>query len=738
MALYNNVVIFLADDYPYLDGSKLIDQMDYAKAMFKDNGVQFSRFRTLTPLCGPCRAEYLTGKYASQSYVVGNDYAGAGAKFAHGGDQDTIVVALHNSGYRTMMFGKYNNQYGEMNDIPEGRRVPPGWDVWKAFEISRYLGYNYRSADPGHDGSTSQVIRGTSNPNVAPFGVDRNAADTYTGDYSTRVFGNLAVDAIGATPGTTPIFMWLALTAIHDDAGVVTPEAFYASASCPSGTWDPPNRNVIDTSSPGQSPPYVRVHANYTPAYDLTDKCRVMQSADDAIERIVRKMISTGRTTGDHSTLFLFLSDNSKMHGEHKLDNKSAPYLAAMHTPCYAHWLPSSNMGTVPRTETILLGSIDIAPTVAEVASVTGVMNYSPTGVSFKDYIAGTGSGELRPHLYFEYLADFYGDFVPQYQGIETSVEGERYWEYPQVLGALPADEGAKEFYKLGSDPWEMTNLYGTGDLREPILADLLDTARSDTDKRIYRVGPRFGQRTTLHDNNVEGTGTNLTLTIQNPWALGDATVKVGWHIVVVAFSMASINLGGPTLVDTGGNTYTQHIPTSGSSGDGDNAAAAGTWIYSAPVTTALVGGDTIVLTWPTARNERRAAAFAFMNGKQTGGTWFKEAALPATGTSQIVTGNPVDANEGSLILSAITYATGGGAFASAGGSGWTYQYSYEGTGRHTAVQSEVIFPAGSYTPTAEIATSATWRMNTVVFDQEAIPESGGIGSAFLRLLGAN
>ncbi len=67
-----------------------------------DQGVLFKRAYVNTSLCCPSRAQILTGLYEHHTGVDANEVAL---------DRPTFPQALHDSGYRTMLAGKYLNSW---------------------------------------------------------------------------------------------------------------------------------------------------------------------------------------------------------------------------------------------------------------------------------------------------------------------------------------------------------------------------------------------------------------------------------------------------------------------------------------------------------------------------------------------------------------------------------------------------------------------------------------------------
>ena len=89
------------------------------------------------PMCGPSRSALFTGKYSSRTGVIGNSYTYLM------NDSDTIATRIHAQGYKTVLSGKYLNDFPWPAAPAQFRRpstyVPPGWDVWNADGSANFI-----------------------------------------------------------------------------------------------------------------------------------------------------------------------------------------------------------------------------------------------------------------------------------------------------------------------------------------------------------------------------------------------------------------------------------------------------------------------------------------------------------------------------------------------------------------------------------------------------------------------
>lgn len=214
------------------------------------------------------------------------------------------------------------------------------------------------------------------------------------------------------------------------------------------------------------------------------------------------------------------------------------------------------------------------------------------------------------------------------------------------------------------------------------------------------------------------GTGTTLTLTIPT------GGVPVGHSIIIVAGSNHTTISG---ITDTGSNTY-----------QSDEAASASSFlsgaIYSAAVTTALLAGDTITITYSGSVGGRCAVAAEYQyllssswnDAPVSGNT----ANVGLTTTSSTKTGGAALAQANEIVISGLIL---GGTGASAGtisvGTGWNLRGQVEqasGTIRAAAL-------AGRQTTAIETPSATfTWGSNDgylqLITSYKISPPSGGGG----------
>jgi arylsulfatase A-like enzyme len=147
-----------------------------------------------------------------------------------------------------------------------------------------------------------------------------------------------------------------------------------------------------------------------------------------------------------NDTLVILLSDNGKLWGEHRLQEKFMPYLQAERVPLLMSWPGRLPVGSDPRLATTL----DITPTVLAAADLTA--SYVVDGRSL--LVAGG-----RDRVLTEYWRDpGNGNGIPTW----ASTYVHNRYRYTEIY----TDAGAvldREYYDLATDPWQLTNLLRDG-----------------------------------------------------------------------------------------------------------------------------------------------------------------------------------------------------------------------------------------------------------------------------------
>jgi arylsulfatase A-like enzyme len=382
-----NFLIIITDDQRY-------DTMEYmpnTQQLIFDQGVTFSKGYITTPFCCPSRASILTGMYAHNHWVHVNEDP---LEFR------TIVEDIHRNGYYTGLVGKYLNSWkGDMR---------PEYDFWVSFWGGTMK--NYYDPDLNVNGTWSK----------------------HTG-YATYLFRDYGVQFLEeASQQSKPFFLIYAPNAPH---APFTPAEEDAGLYMDLPPYRPVSFNEEDVSDKPES------ISNMAP---LTDDD--ITSIDNTRRRQILTLVALDRTMPDlinklsemgelDNTVIIYISDNGKHWGEHRLDSKSTAYEESVKVP-FAIRYPA--LIPTPYVDDRIVSNIDIAPTIYELSDTR--LPDSVDGRSLVPLFGG--ETEWRDHILLEAWPDrgawsaiHTGDFIY----IETQ-------------------DDLSEFYDLKLDPFEMDN----------------------------------------------------------------------------------------------------------------------------------------------------------------------------------------------------------------------------------------------------------------------------------------
>jgi N-acetylglucosamine-6-sulfatase len=410
-----NIVFVLTDDQHMYH----VKHMPYLSSRPHGNWVEFTNAFENVPLCCPTRATNLTGQYSHHHGILGN----SGRNF---NDTATIATWLKSAGYRTALIGKYLNGYPYPNKPTN--YIPPGWDYWAAFQDVGY--YNYRLNEHGTSvtyGSTSQ-------------------------EYSTDVLHRKALNFLDTTPTDKPFFLYLNPHAPHAE-NIPAPRHKGAYGTLP--VFYGPNFNESDVSD---KPAWVRglpLESKATMDKKQRLAAETLLAVDESIKGIADKLIKRGQL---NNTVFIFMTDNGFSFGAHRWLKKTCVYEECVRTPLLIRY-PGTGEN---RTETRLVSSVDIAPTLASLAQVTPTLKGD--GRSLVPLLNGTATN-WRSSLLLEYQGPTDPGEPPTFWAVRT-----KEWKYVEL------ETGEKELYDMVKDPYELVNVVNRSDLssiRSSLSAEL-------------------------------------------------------------------------------------------------------------------------------------------------------------------------------------------------------------------------------------------------------------------------
>jgi len=191
---------------------------------------------------------------------------------------------------------------------------------------------------------------------------------------------------------------------------------------------------------------------------------RTLLAVDEMVDAVFRRLAATGELD---NTLAVFTSDNGYSWGERGVTSKGLPYRESVRVPFLVRWPGIFPAGAVdPRP----VGGVDLLPTFLDAsATVPPVLGYPLDGRSFLPGRQG------RDSILLEFAADHRS--IPPWASLRNGA-----WQYIEYYGADSDAVQFREYYDLGADPWQLTNLLADADpANDPDVAALsadLDTAR--------------------------------------------------------------------------------------------------------------------------------------------------------------------------------------------------------------------------------------------------------------------
>jgi arylsulfatase A-like enzyme len=410
-----NIIFVLADDLGYTDvacfGSKYYETPNIDRLAAE--GLRFTNGYTCGPNCQPTRAALMSGQYGPRTgvYTVGSidrfDWQSRHLRpvdnvTALPLDKITLADTLKKAGYATGMFGKWHLG-SDAKHHPSER----GFD--EAIE----------SAGAHFDFKTKPATEYPQGQYLADFLTDR------------------AVDFIERHQ-TEPFFLYLPHYAVHA-----------------------PHHAKPELTDKFKGKPAAGGH--HDPTY-----AAMIASVDESVGRIVATLDKLGLA---ENTLVIFSSDNGGVGGyrhaglskEGITDNaplkggKGMLYEGGVRVPYIARWKGKVAAGQTNDTPII---SVDLYPTLAEIAGAKLPENYPLDGVSYARLLKGEQKSLDRDAIY---------------------------WHFPGYLGAGPGEWRTTPAASIRAGNWKLIEFLETGKNELYNLADDVgeqhDVAAANVDK---------------------------------------------------------------------------------------------------------------------------------------------------------------------------------------------------------------------------------------------------------------
>jgi arylsulfatase A-like enzyme len=397
------------------------------------NGVTFLRGEVTQSLCCPSRSSIFTGQLTTHTGVT--QVAG----FDDFDDRSTVATWLHDAGYRTGLFGKYLNGYGDSHTAPDNY-IPPGWDSWHG-----YYGYDALTEDPYTNFRWIDWDKGGVAVQAPRLLEDSTSSDACAdgNQYSTDLMCAQSLTFL-RSESEDPFFLYVAPGSPHEPP---IPAARWDGAFASVEQPIYPSYNAV----PSPNPP------GYLPAQPLgsgalgaasnafRNALETNGAVDDMVGTLYEELEADGRLD---DTVFVFISDNGVAAGEHRWTTKQCEYEDCHRVPlivvCPPAFCPEVTPGSVDATNYAL--NVDLAPTIADLAGVTPTLRED--GLSLVPILADP-SAAWRTSWFL------HDQSTPLDGVVSTQADGTVY-KYVEFSGSSD-----RELFDLTADPWELTNLHG-------------------------------------------------------------------------------------------------------------------------------------------------------------------------------------------------------------------------------------------------------------------------------------
>ena len=399
-----------------------------------NRGLRFTNLHSTSPLCGPSRACLLRGQYAHNTGILVNEPNAAIANGMPGGirlyrDQgffeNDLSTWMQDAGYHTMMVGKF--LHGDFVST-----IPQGWDDFFCFMGSRYFEF-YKLT------------------NERPWGLwTREEPGVYRTNVETEDALNV-LQAHADSDSNKPFFLYLNPLAPHNGVNqqMVDTERYgdlWNDVMAPTDA----SYDEIDVSDKGGEfgnlprlsfawEVYINNH--------YRDRLRATLSFDDQLGALVEKLEQLDQL--DNTYIFV-TSDNGFSLGQNRTLGKGYHFDHASRVP-----LLVTGPGILPDSKNHLLGHIDLAPTIVDIAG--GTVPDVVDGISFKQLLEDPNSVSERNWRDSILIENWETKTV---SGKQILCAGNTMRRYDTVYTEHP--NGDFEYYDLNEDPQQLENAYPT------------------------------------------------------------------------------------------------------------------------------------------------------------------------------------------------------------------------------------------------------------------------------------
>lgn len=437
-----NIVFVMADDHAAHAISAYGSRVNQTPNLDKiaREGVRMDAVFCTNSICSPSRASILTGTY---SHVNGVSSIWTEMDYR----VPTFVDVLHDSGYKTAMFGKWH--LGE-----HGSALPRGFDAWTIF--------------PGQG------------EYVDPPMIDAHGERKVSG-YATDVTTDLAIDWMSSLGDDEPFCLMVHHKAPHRpwvpdekhshlyaDGTIPEPDSFFDDSATRSKAVRGVRMTIADDMGADDlkiaMPDHLRGeenrHARMSWKYQIymRDYLQCIQSIDDNVGRLLDYLDESGLSD---NTVIVYTSDQGFFLGDHGWFDKRLMFDESLQMPMLIRWPAEIEAGT---QYDAIVTNVDFAATFLDICGIDAA-SALPTsqGRSFRALLRGEEVPDWPDAVYYRYWEhDDPIHSAPAHYGVRTA-EHKLIYYYGAGLGVPGASEQIFEpeweLYDLVADPAEMHNV---------------------------------------------------------------------------------------------------------------------------------------------------------------------------------------------------------------------------------------------------------------------------------------
>ena len=226
------------------------------------------------------------------------------------------------------------------------------------------------------------------------------------------------------------------------------------------GTWDPPEYDnpAVNEADMSDKPAFRQNLPDVSRNWIRNAQVKTGESLRAVDEAVSQLITATGSESSN--TLFIFMSDNGFLWGEHRLTEKSEPYRWSTDVPLMMRW----DDHIAPGTTAGLGANIDVSATILDAAGIPQALPMDGKSLLYSD----------RPEILLEAMKT---SSRPAYCGLRT-----QRWLYVQY-----SHGNGTELYDYDTDPLELTNLADRA-AYQPVLKHF----RSQTKEQCTPKPPGF------------------------------------------------------------------------------------------------------------------------------------------------------------------------------------------------------------------------------------------------------